>query len=266
MYFILAVLLSFASIMFRVNSLRTAGIGSVIYSGLITGRARSDNAKSTVVSMSTKEAATKTNPLLSNSKFPRFTEIKPADVTPAIELSLDELTKNFENFESTVEKSSPSSYSQVIEDMEKLQFPLSRSWGVVSHLMSVQNSDELRKAHDELQPKIVKTFQKLGQSKSVYKSLTNIKNDPAIWNSLDEGQQRIVDASIHSMRSSGVGLEGEEKSRFNELQLQVAELSTKFSNNILDSTKAFKLLLTDKDLIKGLPDSAVAFAAQQVSA
>lgn len=254
--------------MFRVNSLRTAGLGSIIYSGLITGKARSENhAKSiSAISMSgTTETILKSNPLLSKSKLPLFTEINALDVTPAIELNLNELSKNFESFENAIEKSSGSSYTQVIEDLEKLQFPLARSWGVVSHLMSVQNSDELRKAHDELQPKIVKTFQKLGQSKSVYKSLMNIKSDSAIWNSLDEGQQRIVDASIHSMRSSGVGLEGDDKTRFNELQLQVAELSTKFSNNILDSTKAFKLVLTDKELIRGLPESAIAFAAQQAA-
>jgi oligopeptidase A len=65
------------------------------------------------------------------------------------------------------------------------------------------------------------------------------------------------------MESSGVGLEGEVKEKFNNLQLQAAELSTKFSNNILDSTKQFKLVLSDKELIKGLPDSAVAFATQQ---
>ena len=68
------------------------------------------------------------------------------------------------------------------------------------------------------------------------------------------------------MVSSGVGLEGEEKEKFNKLQLELAELSTKFSNNILDSTKEFKLLLTDRALIKGLPPSAIAFAAQQAAA
>jgi len=271
MYFLIAVLVSFASIMFRVNSLRSAGIGSMTSVYLLTSSsnvvARSESrTKSTVINMSATEASIKTNPLLSKSKLPLFTEIKASDVQPAIEFNLNELSKNFESFESMVEKASPPSYPQVIEDLEKLQFPLARSWGVVSHLMSVQNSEPLRKSHDELQPKIVKTFQKLGQSKSVYKSLVNIKNDPTIWNTLDEGQQRIVESSIHTMKVSGVGLEGDEKTRFNDLQLEVAELSTKFSNNILDSTKAFKLVLTDKALIRGLPESAIAFAAQQAAA
>ena len=62
---------------------------------------------------------------------------------------------------------------------------------------------------------------------------------------------------------AGVGLEGETKERFNKLQLEIADIKTKFSNNILDSTKAFKLKLASADQVAGLPDSAKKLYSQQ---
>lgn len=149
-----------------------------------------------------------------------------------------------------------------MEALEKIQSPLSYSWGVVGHLMGVKNSDDLRKAHDEMQPSIVTAYQALGQSAALYRSLELLKQNPAIWDNLDNAQKRIIDCSIRDMKSSGVALTGEAKERFNQLQLEAAELSTKFSNNVLDSTKAFKLRITNKDELEGLPESAKALAAQ----
>ncbi len=82
---------------------------------------------------------------------------------------------------------------------------------------------------------------------------------------MDEAQKRIVSSAIKQMQSSGVGLDPAQREKFNKLQLEAAELATKFSNNVLDSTKKFKLRLTDKADIDGLPHSARALAAQQAS-
>ena len=67
------------------------------------------------------------------------------------------------------------------------------------------------------------------------------------------------------MELSGVGLTGEPKQRFNEIQLALAELSNKFSNNVLDATKAYSLTLTKPEEIAGLPASLLAQAAQSAS-
>jgi oligopeptidase A len=157
-------------------------------------------------------------------------------------------------------------YSRVIEGLEKIQFPLSYSWGVVGHLMGVKNSEELRKAHDEIQPSVVEVQQKLGQSQPVFQALKHLKTDPTIWKTLDEGQQRIVTSALRQMEFSGVGLAPEQREKFNKLQLEAAELSTKFSNNVLDSTKAFKLRVTDFKDVEGLPQSALELAAQRAKA
>ena len=262
-------LVSFVIMLFRSSSaLRTAGVGSLLSCSFLPKRSKAESTKvhRSYVSMSGEGSETLIkNPLLSPSRLPLFTDISPADVNPAVEFHLNKLHENFDQFEKKINeiKDKPN-YTTLIEEYERLQFPLSFTWGIVSHLMSVKNSDDLRKAHESLQPKIVQTYQKLGQSKVIYDALVNLKKDPVLWGSLEEAQQRIINSSIHSMVSGGVGLEGETKEKFNKLQLTLAELSTKFSNNILDSTKEFKLVLTDKALIKGLPGSAVSFAVQQV--
>jgi oligopeptidase A len=139
---------------------------------------------------------------------------------------------------------------------------LGYSWGVVGHLMGVKNSDDLRKAHDSLQPAVIETYQTLGQSVPLFNALSEMKDKKQSWKSLDEAQQRIINSNILQMKSSGVDLDPIKKEKFNKLQLENAELSTKFSNNVLDSTKKFKLLLTNPSEVEGLPDSAKGLAAQ----
>ncbi|HAC62999.1 MAG TPA: peptidase M3, partial [Cyanothece sp. UBA12306] len=82
------------------------------------------------------------------------------------------------------------------------------------------------------------------------------------WNTLEAAQKRIVETAIREAELAGVGLVGEKRERFNQIQLELAELSTKFSNNVLDATKAFKLKLTTEQEVDGLPASLLSLAAQ----
>lgn len=157
-------------------------------------------------------------------------------------------------------------YPEVVESMERMQAPLGYSWGVVGHLMGVKNSDDLRKAHDAMQPAVVEANQQIGQSQAVFKALNALRSTQAEWSGLDEAQQRIVTAAIKGMEASGVGLAAEQRAHFNALQQELAELATKFSNNVLDSTKLFKMRVTDAQKVEGLPASARALAAQQAVA
>lgn len=129
--------------------------------------------------------------------------------------------------------------------------------------MGVKNSDALRAAHDEVQPSVVKIMQELGQSQSLFQSLSALKAKDDVWSGLEESQQRIISSSLQKMEALGVGLTEEQKVEFNKLQLEQAELTTKFSNNVLDATKSFKLKIDLKSEIEGLPSSAVEYASKQ---
>jgi oligopeptidase A len=206
------------------------------------------------------------NPLLDHTGLPRFDDITSQHVKSAIEENLVSLKADFASLEASVKAGKARDYSAVVEELERIQAPLSYSWGVVGHLMGVKNSDDLREAHQSMQASVVKQNQELGQSVPVFRSLEQIKGDVQAWAALDEAQQRIVDASLLGMKKSGVGLSGKEKELFNQFKLELSELSTKFSNNLLDATKAYKLLLTDKKDVEGLPQSALSLlAAKAVS-
>ena len=201
------------------------------------------------------------NPLLIGKGLPPFNEIEAEQVVPAMTQILQELDEGVSKLEENV----TSTWSGLVEPLTELEERLNWSWGIVGHLMSVKNSPELREAYEKMQPEIVKFYNKLSQSKPLYEAFKGIK-EGAEWDKLEPAQQRIVESSIRDFELSGVGLEGETRERFNQIQLELAELSTKFSNNVLDATKAFKLKLTDKKDVEGLPPSALGLMAQTAKA
>jgi len=201
------------------------------------------------------------NPLLIGKGLPPFNEIEAEQVVPAMTQILQELDEGISKLEENVTPT----WAGLVEPLTELEERLGWSWGIVGHLMSVQNSPELREAYETMQPEIIKFYNKLSQSKPLYEAFKGIKTS-AEWDKLESAQQRIVESSIRDFELSGVGLEGEVRDQFNQIQLESAELSTKFSNNVLDATKAFKLELTDKQEVDGLPPSALGLMAQMAKA
>ena len=201
--------------------------------------------------------ATAKNPLLIGEGLPPFSEIETAQVVPAITQILTELETELINLEANV----TTTWDGLVEPLTAIEEKLYWSWGIVSHLMSVQNSAQLREAYETMQPKVVEFGNKLSQSKPIYQAFKALRNSDN-WDSLDNAQKRIVEAAIKDAELSGVGLEGEKKEQFNAIQLELAQLSTQFSNHVLDATKAFKLKLTTPEEVDGLPDSLLSLAAQ----
>ncbi|RMF66545.1 MAG: M3 family peptidase, partial [Cyanobacteria bacterium J069] len=201
--------------------------------------------------------ATTVNPLLIGKGLPPFDQIRPEHVVPAITELLAEATSALARLEADVTPT----WEGLIEPLEALTEPVFWAWGVVNHLMGVQNSPELREAQDTMQPEVVKFGMAVSQSKPLYEGYKAIRNS-ADWSRLNEAQQRIIDSSIREAELAGVGLEGEQRDRFNEIQLELANLSTQFSNNLLDETKAFSLTLTQPDEVTGLPPTLLSQAAQ----
>ena len=197
------------------------------------------------------------NTLLIGQGLPPFESIKSEDVVPAITGLLIELEQELINLEATVKPT----WNDLVEPLQKLEDRLTWSRGILGHLMGVKNSPELRKAYNEIQPKVVEFINKLNQSQPIYQAFKNLSNSDS-WENLDVGQKRIVEAAIKDAELSGVSLEGEKRENFNAIELELAELSNKFSNNVLDATKAFSLTLTKKEEVDSLPPSLLSLAAQ----
>ena len=197
------------------------------------------------------------HPLLIGQGLPPFDQVLPEHVVPAITQLLQTLEQDLTALEETVTPT----WQGLVEPLERLEDRLSWSWGIVGHLMGVNNSPELRAAYEQVQPQVVAFVNRLSQSVPLYQAFKGIREGDS-WSQLEEGQQRIVDAAIRSAELAGVGLTGTARDRFNAIQLELANLSTQFSNHVLDATQAFSLTLKDADEIAGLPPSLLSLAAQ----
>ncbi len=152
------------------------------------------------------------------------------------------------------------SWRGIVEPIERMHDRLGFGWGVVEHLLSVKNSEALREAYEKVEPEVVKLSMRIGQSPAIYRALTELR-DSAAAKDLDASQRRILEKLIQAADLSGVGLEGEKRERFRAVKLELAGLSTRFGNQLLDSTKAFALELTEPAEVAGLPNSALEMAA-----
>ena len=197
------------------------------------------------------------NPLLAGQGLPAFDQIQPGLIVPGMTQLLQELARELTELEAQIAPT----WEKLVEPLTRIEERLSWSWGVIGHLMGVKNSPELRQAYETVQPQVVEFISRLSQSKPIYEAFLSLRQGES-WGQLDETQQRIVEASLRDAQLAGVGLAGEKKDRFNAIQLELAEITTKFSNNLLDATKAFKLKLTTPEDIAGLPPSLLSLAAQ----
>jgi oligopeptidase A len=198
------------------------------------------------------------NPLCAPTGLPGFARFQPEHVVPGVEQLLTEQRAAFEE----LERSAQPTWEGVVLPLERIHDRMHFVWGQVSHLMGVKNTPELREAYEAMQPKLIEFSMSVEQSKPIHDALSALKDGPQ-FAQLDAGQQRAVECLLRDAKLSGVALEGEAKERFNKLQQELAELRTRFQNNVLDSTKAFHLDLTDESEVEGLPQSARALAASE---
>ena len=187
------------------------------------------------------------NPLYRRPGLPDFDRIKPEHVVPAVEALVAEAEAALGELEAHIEPT----WKSAIEAADAIDRPLDDAWSPVRHLMAVKNSPELREAYEAMQPALVALGLRLAQSMAVFRALETLSTGEQ-FDALTEGQERVVTARLRSMRLAGIGLTGEAKERFNQIAQSLSELSTQFSNNVLDATKAWFHSVTDPADLTGL--------------
>ena len=190
------------------------------------------------------------NPLLDFSDLPRFDTFAPAYVTPAIDVLL---TKAREVVQTLAAPAATISWENFVEPLENATEKLGRAWGVVSHLNAVMDTPELRATYNENQPKVTEFWTELGQNLALFDKYKALKAS-ASYVDLSATRKKIIDNAIRDFRLGGAELSAEKKERFAQIQEQQAALSTKFSENVLDATNDYELLITDAARLAGLPE------------
>ncbi len=201
--------------------------------------------------------------ILRGEGLPAFEAITPGAVSahiPELIAQLeDELSQLEQHLQQALASGQALDWSAVIDPLQRLGERLRWSWGVVSHLNGVCNSPELREAHAAQQAAVVRFGNRAGQSQVIYRALQQLEQQAA---QLDPTQRRILEAELRDMQLRGVGLTGSEQEAFNTASQELAELSTRFGNQVLDATNGWTLLLSDPAEVEGLPASLLDQLAQ----
>jgi oligopeptidase A len=198
------------------------------------------------------------NPLLTFGRgIAAYSEVKPEHIAPAIQFLLKHAQ---DAVDTATDPKTPSSWDQLAEPLEDATEALGRSWGVIFHLNSVADTAQLRAAYGEMLPEVTAFFSSLGQNLALYKKFKELKNSPD-FAKLNRAQQKVIENSLRDFRLGGAELSDADKPRFSVIQDEQAVLGKAFSDHVLDATDGFVHLVTDKADLAGLPDDAIAAAA-----
>lgn len=193
---------------------------------------------------------TQLNPLLDFSDLPRFEAVKPEHVTPAVTLLLEENRAVVARLEAPQDQVT---WENFVAPLENATERLGRAWGVVGHLNSVMDTPELRAAYNENLPKVTEFWTELGQNLALFQKYKALRNS-AVYETLTPARKKIVENALRDFRLGGAELADEQKARFAAIQERLAALTTKFSENVLDATNDFALLVEDELELAGLPE------------
>ena len=193
--------------------------------------------------------------------LPVFSKIEAKAVIPALQQCLEDNRSLLQNLLSS--DKSPT-WDNFIQPMEVAENHLNRLWSPISHLNAVVNTDELREAYNAALPKLSEYSTEMGQNAEFFKAMQSIQQSQ-LKDPLNSAQQKSLDDALKSFTRSGINLSTDKQQRFKAISQQLSQLSSKFSDNILDATNDWTLLITDVTALKGLPESALAAAAQSAS-
>jgi oligopeptidase A len=192
------------------------------------------------------------NPLLDFSGLPRFSEVKPEHVSPAIDELLAEGRRATE---------APPTWNEFVAPLEDANERLGRAWGQVAHLHAVMDNPPLREAYNANLPKVSQYWTELGQNLQLFQKYKELSRSPA-FAALSAARKKIVENALRDFRLGGAELPLEKKQRYAEIQEELAKLSAKFSENVLDATNAFSIVIEDQKRLSGIPEDALQAARE----
>jgi len=196
------------------------------------------------------------NPLLDFSGLPRFDAIAVAHVSPAVD---ELLTRARATVEAVATDTRPASWATLVEPLADALDPLERAWGAVRHLNAVVNTPELRDAYNQNLPRLTAFYTDLGQDLRLFARYRALAAAPEFAR-LDAAKRRLVDNALRDFRLSGAELPDDRKARLKEVEEELAALSAKFDDNVLDATNDWALYVGDASDLAGVPADVVAEA------
>jgi len=193
------------------------------------------------------------NPLLDHSLPIPFDRIRPQHVVPGIQVILGEARSTVEQIASA---NGPATWHSVLAPLDEMIEQVGRVTGPVQHLLAVSESPELRKAWGEVLPELTTFWSWLHLHRGLWERLRGLDESPGEMSS-DPLRMRHLKRTVRDFRREGADLGSEDRTRLERIDVELARLQQTFSENVLDATAAFSLLISDPARLRGIPNDAM---------
>ena len=199
-----------------------------------------------------------TNPLLDTSSLPRFAEITPDDVLPALEALI---ASQRNRLTALLDNTPDPDFDSLVAPLEDMEHELSRVWSPVSHLQSVLGSREWRDAYNAALPILTEFGMEISQNGRLQKAYAEV--DSKLPADAGEARKSTVAHALRDFRLAGVDLPDREKARFKEIMQELAATQAEFDHRIQDASDAWTLHVDDAGELDGLPEQTLQRAAHE---
>ncbi len=198
------------------------------------------------------------NPLLvERSPFP-FDQVKAEHVEPAVALLLEQMKTRLAELAGTA---TPRTYSDVLLGLDTFSEPLDFAMSIIGHLESVATYPAFRAAYNAVEQPVSEFHTSIPLNADLWAAIKAVeKSTPP--ESLAPVDRRFLAKTVSRFRRAGADLDPAGKIRLEELNVALTKATTKFSQNVLDATNAYELVLTEESRLAGLPPSAVTAARE----
>ena len=203
------------------------------------------------------------HPFLAEDYHIRWSALTPDHVEADIDKALEIAEANLEKIRKL--DVGDVHYENTFGILEAASEVLDRAWGRLNHLDAVSNNEQQRAALNAVLPRVTAFYTSIPLDESVWEKL-KVFSESDDAKALDATHRRYVEETSASFIQSGAGLEEDKKTRVMEIQSRLSEITQKYSENVLDSTNAWELVIDDESRLTGLPESAKAAAAADAEA
>jgi len=204
------------------------------------------------------------HPFLSHDFHLRWSQLVPEAIEADIREALSRAQANIDALSADFDPASLT-FANTLLELERSTEDLSMAWGRVGHLDSVRNSEAFRAAHNAMLPEVTQFYSRIPLNAALWKRL-KVYSSSAETATLTGVQKRFLDETVKDFINSGADLPEAEKTRLEEVQSELARITQKFSENVLDSTNAWDLVLEDDTRLAGLPGTALGVLRAEATA
>jgi oligopeptidase A len=196
------------------------------------------------------------NPLLDTSSLPRFDELAPEQVVPALS---ELIAEHRQKLDALLDANTDPDFDSLVSPIEEMEHELARVWSPVSHLQSVLESQAWRDAYNAALPLLTEHGTELSQNSRLQRAYSDVADQ--LPGTAGTARKSVVEHALRDFRLAGVDLPEAEKKRFKEIMQQLAATQASFGHNVQDSQDAWSLAITDEPELAGLSPQTIARAA-----